>query len=208
MTINECFDKVYYLNLAKDTDRNQHILDQFAKFNIINFERIEGIVYDSIPDPYLWRNFNKDKLTEKYIIGSVGCRTTHIKAIKKAKEDGHKKVLIFEDDIKFLSNPNNLLQRNEIQLNKNWDMLYFGGMIEHHFRGQIVGGYAYAVKETLFDEIIYMAEASGMEIDNFYAKIIHHMSYNYNVSGRYDIGILQPFRTIIVDDFKSNIQND
>ena len=36
--VNEYFDKIYYLNLAKDTDRNQSMLDQFAKFDITNFE--------------------------------------------------------------------------------------------------------------------------------------------------------------------------
>lgn len=206
MTLNECFDKIYYLNLAKDTDRNENIQKEFAKFDITNYERIEGEIITEIPDQSLWRNLNKDKISDKYILGSLGCRATHIKAIKKAKEDGHKKVLILEDDVKFLANPNNILQRNPILLSKNWDMLYFGGLIEHHFRSQIVGAYAYGIAESLYDEVIYMAEASGMEIDNFYAKIVYHMSYNYNHSGRYDVKTLHPFGTIVVDSFKSNIQ--
>lgn len=209
MTVNEYFDKIYYLNLAKDTDRNESILQEFAKYNITNFERIEGTIIDTIPDRSLWRNFNADLLSDKYILGGLGCRATHLKAIKKAKEDGHKKILILEDDIKIMANPNTILKQNKVQLEKKgWDLLYFAGRIEPFYRSQVVGAYAYGVKSTLFDDIIYMAEASGMEIDNFYAKIIQHMSYNPNETGRYHTILLQPFGTVMVYDFPSNIQND
>ena len=87
-------------------------------------------------------------------------------------------------------------------------MLYFGGLVEPFFRNQIVGGYAYAVKNTLFDDIINMANASGMEIDNFYAKIIQHMSYNYNQSGKYNIRVILPFNLVGHKFFNSNIQGD
>jgi hypothetical protein len=209
MTVNDYFDKIYYLNLAKDTDRNQHILDQFAKHGITNFERIEGVVYDEIPDGYLWRNFNINKLKKEYILGSLGCRVTHIKAVQKAKDDGHKKILIFEDDIKILLNLDNILVSNIPQMAKGWDMMYFGGKIEPNFRNQVVGAYAYGLKSNLFDNIIYMGSESGMEIDNFYAKVLQHMSYNYNESGKYNTILMQPFGSVKVDfDFKSNIQND
>ena len=209
MTVNDYFDKIYYLNLAKDTDRNESILEEFAKYDITNFERIEGTIIDTIPDKSLWRNFNVDLLTDKYILGGLGCRATHLKAIKKAKEDGHKKILILEDDVKIMANPSTILKQNKVQLEKKgWDLLYFGGNIEPLYRSQVVGAYAYGVKDTLFDDIINMAEASGMEMDNFYAKIIQHMSYNHNISGRYNTILLQPFSTVMVYDFKSNIQND
>lgn len=209
MTVNEYFDKIYYLNLAKDTDRNESILQELAKYDITNFERIEGVTLDSIPDKSLWRNFNVELLTDKYILGGLGCRATHLKAIKKAKEDGHKKILILEDDIKLMANPNTILRQNEALLKKKgWDLAYFAGKIEPFYRSQVVGAYAYAVKNTLFDDILNMAEASGMEIDNFYAKIIQHMSYNLNENGKYNVALLQPFGTIMVYDFKSNIQND
>lgn len=209
MTVNDYFDKIYYLNLAKDKDRNQHILDQFAKYDITNFERIEGIVYDDVPEGHLWRNFNIDRLTKGYVLGALGCRATHIKAVQKAKEDGHKKILMFEDDIKILSNLNNILVNNIQQLANGWDIMYFGGKIEPNFRNQIVGAYAYGLKSNLFDNIIYMGAESGMEIDNFYAKVLQHMSYNYNESGKYNTILMQPFGSIKVNfDFKSNIQHD
>jgi hypothetical protein len=46
-----------------------------------------------------------------------------------------------------------------------------------------------------------------MEVDNFYAKILYHMSYNYNETGKYKIKKIEPFNTIKVDfNFESNIR--
>jgi D-glycero-alpha-D-manno-heptose-7-phosphate kinase len=60
--------------------------------------------------------------------------------------------------------------------------------------------------KTIIDDIINMAIPSGMEMDNFYAKIIQHMSYNHNHNGKYNIFGLTPFNTIVQNkDFESNI---
>lgn len=207
MTLNDYFDKIYYLNLAKDTDRNQNVLDQFARQGITNFERVEGVVYTEIPEGHLWRNFNIDRLKKEYILGALGCRASHVKIVQKAKDAGYKKILIFEDDIKILLNLDNVLKSNIPELAKGWDMLYFGGKVEPHYRNQVTTTHAYGLKSNLFDNIIYMGSESGMEIDNFYAKVIHHMSYNYNRSGKYDVKLMHPFNSVIVDNsFKSNIQ--
>jgi GR25 family glycosyltransferase involved in LPS biosynthesis len=201
--INTYFDKIFYINLAKDQDRNEYMINQFREIGIINFERIEGIIYNTVPQHFLWRNFIKTD--EKYIIRSLGCRDSHLKAIKLAKDRGYKRILILEDDIYFTITPEELFRTGNWNL--EWDMLYFGGSIEPYFRNQIVGTYAYGVNSVLFDDILNMCTASGMEIDNFYAKIIQHMSYNYNPSGMYNIKMLKPFNTVQVNyNFKSNIR--
>jgi len=202
VTVDKYFDKIYYLNLEKDVDRNKNMLKQFEQFGITNFKRIEGIVVDNIPeDQSLYRNFIKGG--NKYVLGSLGCRASHLKAIKDAKENGYKKILIFEDDVIMLNDPSFFLQNS---INLEWDMLYFAGLVEQQFRNQIVQAHAYALTWKIFNDIIYMAESSGMEIDNFYAKILQHMSYNYNAGGRYRVRITQPFNGIIQDKgFESNI---
>lgn len=203
MNVNTYFDKIFYINLAKDIDRNDNILAQFNKFGITNFERIDAISYTEVPDKNLWRNFNKSD--DKYVLGQLGCRASKLKTIQLAKERSYKKILIFEDDIQILQNPSQLLAINENILN-DWDILYFGGLIENFFRNQIVCAHAYGLSNKVFDDIINMAIPSGMEMDNFYAKIIQHMSYNYNQSGMYNTRIILPFDTIIQNkDFNSNI---
>lgn len=204
MTIDTFFDKIFYINMKKDVERNDYMIDQFRKFGITNYERFEAVECDEIPEEHLWRNFNKKD--EKYIKGSVGCRDSHIGILKLAKQRQYKFVMILEDDVVILTNLDNILKNNTFKIGMS-DMLYFGGLTERQYRGQVVGGYAYAVRNTLFDDIIHMAIPSGMEIDNFYAKIIQHMSYNHNITGRYNALMLQPANSIVVNyEFKSNIR--
>lgn len=205
LTFDTYFDKIFYINLNRDVQRNESIIAQFNKFGITNYERIEAIELKELPSQEKYRNFIKTDF--KYTIGQLSCRASHIKCIELAKERNYSKVLILEDDIAFLNNPNHLLTQNSRTLNE-WDMLYFGGLIEQHFRNQIVCAHAYGVKQTLYDDIINIGESSGMEIDNFYAKIIQHMSYNYNQSGRFNIRLIQPFNLVVQNKtFYSNIQN-
>jgi hypothetical protein len=202
--INTFFDKIFYINLAKDIDRNESIISQFNEFGITNYERIEAIQVSEKQNFNTYRNFIKND--EKYVLNSIGCRHSHLKAIKLAKERNYKRVLILEDDVLMIQNPNDILQMNKMSI-EIADMFYFGGLQEPHYRGQVVGAYAYSITNKLFDDIIEMAIPSGMEIDNFYAKILQHMSYNYNSRGQYNIMMLQPFNTIVVNqNFKSNIR--
>jgi len=205
MDINKYFDKIFYINLAKDVDRNKNLLSQFNKFGITNYERFDAISFTDIPEPKYWRNFNK--IDDKYILNSLGCRASHLGIVNIAKERGYGKILILEDDVQILENPNKLLEINESILN-DWDLLYFGGLIENFFRNQIVCAHAYALKHKIYDDIINMAIPSGMEIDNFYAKVLQHMSLNSNQSGLYNTRITMPFNTIVQNkEFHSNIQS-
>jgi hypothetical protein len=202
--INTFFDKIFYINLAKDVDRNKSMVSQFKEFNIINYERIDADSCVSIPNKALWRNFIKTD--DNYILNSIGCRQSHLKAIQVGKDRGYKRILIFEDDVVFLNDPNEILQMN-IKTIEIADMFYFGGLIEPYFRGQVVEAHAYCITDKIMDDILQMAVPSGMEIDNFYAKIIQHMSYNHNQRGQYNIMMLQPFNTIVQNkQFESNIQ--
>jgi GR25 family glycosyltransferase involved in LPS biosynthesis len=203
VNINEYFDKILYINMDKDKDRNENLLQQFEKLGITNFERITGKEFFYKPYREDFRNFIKDD--QKYILGQLGCRSSHISAIRHAKKQGYQRVLILEDDVEFLMNPSELLTINQEILN-DWDMLYFGGLIEPFFRNQIVCAHAYGVSANLYDDIIEMGERSGMEIDNFYAKVIQHMSYNHTSIGKYRIRIVQPFNQIVQNkNYESNI---
>jgi GR25 family glycosyltransferase involved in LPS biosynthesis len=198
------FDKIYYINMDKDVKRNENVLRQFEQYNIKNFKRISGIKYEDNLHEYLFRNFIKKD--EKYIKGHLGSRLTHKSIVEDAKANNYKRILIFEDDFKFLKDPNQLLKSNHQTINDDWDFLYFGGLVEPMFRNQIVEVHAYALAQKVFDDIIYMVEASGMEIDNFYAKIMQHMSYNYNPQGRYIVKPILPFNSVVQDkEFISNI---
>lgn len=207
MTLDTFFDKIFYINLDEDVSRNQSMIDQFNKYGISNYERISATKLTEIPDKFYWRNFNIERLSVKYILGSLGARNSHYKIMATALERDYSKILILEDDVVFLEDPNDILEKNKEQLS-SWDMLYFGGTEEPHFGGQIVCAHAYAMNRKLIEEAYFMLPSSGMEVDNFYAKVLFHMSYNYNKIGKYDIKKMNPFNTIIQNkEFESNIQS-
>jgi GR25 family glycosyltransferase involved in LPS biosynthesis len=207
ININNYFDKIFYINLDKDLERNTKMISQFQKWGITNYERISGTVFHEIPHNYFWRNFNTDKISIKYILGSLGARNSHFRIMEMAINRSYNKILVLEDDVEFIEDPNLMLKNNLDKL-ESWDMLYFGGTEEHNFNGQIVGAYAYAVNRKLIEEIYYMLPSSGMEVDNFYAKVLFHMSYNYNYTGKFLIKKIEPFNSINHPYvFKSNIRN-
>lgn len=203
--IDNYFDKIFYINLRKDVERNNNVLSQFKEFNINNFERFEAIECHEVPERNLWRNFLEED--DKYVKGSIGCRESNLAIIRLAKERKYKRILILEDDILMVQDPSEIMKINEGSIDIA-DMFYFGGSIESNLRGQVVESFAYAVKEVLYDDILNMAVPSGMEIDNFYAKIIQHMTYIKNRSGRYNVALLHPFNSITINEnFKSNIND-
>ncbi len=204
--VDSVFDMVYYINLDKDELRNKNMLNYLSAFNIQKYKRIAGAVIDvgieSIP-LHVYRNFNKKD--DIYIRNAIGCRLSHLNCINDAKQNNFKRILILEDDIQFAKNLNDLLLGNYNNLH-DFDMLYLGGLEEQQFRNQIVTTHAYAITDNIYEDILNMAIPSGMEIDNFYAKIIQHMSVNNRVGGKYLIKKIEPFNTVYQDrqTFKSN----
>lgn len=194
--------------MDKDTDRDAKMVEQFKRYDISNFERISGTVVEVVPDISYWRNFNQNKINEKYVLGGLGCRNSHWRIMKTALERRYNKILILEDDVVFTKDPHQVLKDNESELD-DWDMLYFGGTEEDNYRGQIVGAYAYGLNRKLIEEIYHMLLTSGMEVDNFYAKVLFHMSDNHSKSGKYIIKKMEPFNTVNID-FKciSNINKN
>jgi GR25 family glycosyltransferase involved in LPS biosynthesis len=204
LTVDAYFDKVFYINLPDERARDESVRQGLARAAITNFERVEAVKYDVVPGKYEWRNFNRQE--EKYMIGQLSCRASHLKCVQMAWERCYKRVLILEDDVVFLEDPNVILNLNQEILN-DWDILYFGGLAEPFFRNQIVCAHAYAIRSTVFEDILHMAPASGMEIDNFYAKVLQHMSFNGNQSGKYNVRCMSPFNTIVQNkQFPSRIQ--
>lgn len=206
--IDSFFDMVYIINMDKDVERLQHIQNALNEQNITKIARIKGIeINTSLNEiPYsVYRNFNKKD--EKYVRGAIGCRLSHLLAVSNASENKFKRILIVEDDTKFLHNINELVTLNYNNI-LDFDMLYFGGLEEQMFRNQIVTSHCYGLTDRIYDDILNMAIPSGMEIDNFYAKILQHMSVNNRTGGQYIIKKVEPFNSVIQDrqQFKSNIQ--
>lgn len=205
--INTFVDKIFYINMDKDSDRNQNMLEQFRMNNITNFERISGVVIDDdielLSRKYkIMGPFSKDKDKDKYLKGAIGCLLSHKKIIELAKERKYKKILILEDDIyfcenfieKFNTNINDFIDKNIF-----WDILYLGLSEARHqkkntfvypnimkIRGGGVGTHAYIIKSKIFDYILDNINYLKIEIDLVYNTLnnlsaIHSYKFRDNL---------------------------
>ncbi len=113
-----------------------------------------------------------------------GCLESHLTIIKNAVNEGHKYILILEDDAKFLQPINNLPP-----LPKNWQMLYFGGTVHKNFgeaedakgwwkvQSWTTHAYIINLQNKEFLEDIYKLEDYQQEVDRYYLEFIH-LKYN------------------------------
>jgi GR25 family glycosyltransferase involved in LPS biosynthesis len=89
----------------------------------INYKRISGVyLKDKYTDAL---NLN----TKTSGLGHLGCILSHLKCLQDSKDNNYEKILIFEDDIKFLKDYINEINFEELTdeiKNINWDLFYLG----------------------------------------------------------------------------------
>lgn len=120
MRINHFFEKGYYINLDRRTDRKEEFEQEMEKHDLTGFfERFSGI--DAINEP--------DHIKKHYY-----CAQTFYNLYQKIYDEGYENVVIFEDDSYFYDEPGELpgltLVENaldELQNFPDWQMVYFGG---------------------------------------------------------------------------------
>jgi GR25 family glycosyltransferase involved in LPS biosynthesis len=131
------FTKIYYINLDRRIDRNDHILEQLEKINYEgNVERISAVDakklnYDSIPKSLITEKGVNDALNKNQRLGvpltkgAIGCALSHKIVFEKILYGDDEYVLIIEDDIKFDNNFNEKL-KNIFSKVPDFDVLYLG----------------------------------------------------------------------------------
>jgi GR25 family glycosyltransferase involved in LPS biosynthesis len=94
-SLNKLRIPVFLINLDRSIDRLIAMVRQFGKYDI-DFTRIKGVDGNNL----LADNFNFKIIGEvqETKLGAIGCTLSHLKAIKIAKDIGHSKVIIMEDD--------------------------------------------------------------------------------------------------------------
>ena len=184
MGVNEYFDKIYCINLDRRPDRwEENCLPQFEKFGleVVRFSATDGKEL----------NLTQGDVYSAELAGSY----SHLKAIKKAKGDGVKKLLLLEDDVVFKENLNELFDEFIVNVPSDWDYLFFGG---NHVGGftpvsdgivRLGGSYAIhacAIKDTSYDIMILHLEKKINEVIGHPEK-----SFTPSVAADYFLGPLQ-----------------
>lgn len=124
-TLNDYFTKIYVLNLDRRPDRYQECQIEFNKIDV-NVERIPAIDGKEIPDT--WGLDSRTKAC--FAVTSV-----HRHLIKEAASNKYDNILIFEDDVVFADNFNEIFNERIKFLPEDWDLLYIGGNHIFHVNG-------------------------------------------------------------------------
>jgi len=118
MKINEFFDKGYYINLDRRTDRREYIKNVLQDIGLLDFcERfsaVDGQQYDN------------------YVMRHHCFSQTFVNLFKQALDLGVENIVVFEDDFAIYENGLQNIENSLSQIKNNnldWDLIYFGGYI-------------------------------------------------------------------------------
>lgn len=119
MRIDQFFQKGYYINLDRRTDRREEFENEMDKYGYKDFfERVSA--EDAINEP-------------NHIKKHYYCAQSFFNLFKKIYDEGYENVVIFEDDAYFYDGNetpgHELVMKalDELQNFPDWDMIYFGG---------------------------------------------------------------------------------
>lgn len=89
---------VYYINLDRSPERNEHMIEQLQKHKVKDWKRVKGVDGDKDPSIKYIKDFGIFKPLSS---GEIGCTLSHLRAIKTAYDDNVPYALILEDDVVF-----------------------------------------------------------------------------------------------------------
>lgn len=177
MILEEYFDRIYCINLDSRPDRWESSLLEFNKIGINKVHRFSAIS-------------NTD--------GAIGCRDSHLSIITEAKELGLEKILIFEDDFKFIEFDIEILNHSIQTLSKiNWELFYLGLSIDPNTKLELVNDnllktffahttHSYGVHSRSYDLILENLPKNNI-VDVFYRKHITTRGNSYVINPMYSI---------------------
>lgn len=172
-TLNDYFQKIYCVNLKKRLDRWELAKNQF------NFHGIQVERYDAVDGT------EHDRIG-KMSHGEIGCLLSHLNILKHCKDNNISNVLIFEDDVEFDDNLNQLFFQYVEEL-PEWDLLYFGAthalcypymdrppikVTDHVYKVYNAHAtHAYAVNSSCYDILIDFVSKMEGPLDVIYTKL-------------------------------------
>lgn len=134
------FENIYCINLDKRTDRWELAQKEFESVGIL--DRVQ--------------RFSAIEHTD----GRVGVIKSNLALIKQAKENNLENILIFEDDVKFINNPLDVLRSFLENITSiSWSMLYLGANTHEKLiklkPNVILLKNAYAAHSIVYNKIVY-----------------------------------------------------
>lgn len=196
--------KIYIINLDSRQDRWQKCLEQFEKYNITNYERVSASKFTELKDinqEYI-KNLSVKKWKRKpsYLLGSYGCRDSHLSILKKYTTNDinftNQNILILEDDFVFCENFLQELEKiiTAFKTLNNWEnykMLYLGSTKNKNTIitntniptiknvSNIYTTHSYIINSNFIKEYFEFCNNDFNEIDVSYTKL--QLKYNKDI---------------------------
>jgi len=115
--------KIFVLHYVKLTERKRHIIEQFERHGITDYEIIEKFDKDLITDDEC-PEFSRDYINNRR--AELSLHLKHIYTYRLMVRENYDQVLIFEDDVILSEGFIPLLNLYMTQLPKEYDMLFIG----------------------------------------------------------------------------------
>lgn len=130
-TLQSHFDKIYVITLERAKDRQERIRERLAGLDFSFFYGVDqrtmteqSIVTDLLYDDQKSRKL--DRYGKGMVLGQVACSLSHRSLYQQILDEGHQRVLIFEDDIVPLEENLSLLPETFGEFPPDWEFIYFG----------------------------------------------------------------------------------
>lgn len=153
------FEQIYCINLDRRPERWQVVCRELDSVGILHrVERFPGIEHEH---------------------PRKGCALSHMACIEKARQDGCRNVLIFEDDLRWRVWDKDLLGRavEVLKRDTRWELFYLGGRLQKQARvispevleSRLWSSHAYAVSHRAYER---MAEVE-LPLDVWYSQTFY-----------------------------------
>ncbi len=219
IAINEFFDKIFVLNLKKDSAKRQKIISQFNEFNIkfdffnaINgysseFER-EWWIYEKRPKcTHLEHSYNKKFIESQ---GALGYLKSMESLLMKALQNKYESILVFDDDIILIKDFHEKFQNFISSIrskNTNWKMILLGASqynwklkVEedyyHPVKLKTFGSFATAYHSSIFYELLIEVQKMLTPFDNLPVGTIYE---------KYSTECFVSYPNIVIADVSNSI---
>ena len=169
MKLNSFVDKIYCINL-KNRKNKKKFIEQQAKLLGLDITFFNAIRNNKYP--------------------AIGCLQSHLTIIKEARENNYEKILIIEDDCKFVGIP----EIDETTLPEDWEMLYLGGSMQKILDKDIKNikkkrwiqmschtTHSYILHSKAYDEIIMNLEDFTEPVDVYYEETFHRKGTSFMI---------------------------
>lgn len=141
MDTNQYFDEVYCINKRSSNQRWTKVKNRFIEENIF-VKRIDAITpYDKVAiDSFLNQNNNVSFTDFNYNIKTAAAYCSHLFCIEESEKENYSRILIFEDDIIFHNNYQELFKQSINQIPDDWDVWLLGGFQNDWSNTILTGG--------------------------------------------------------------------